>query len=178
MTKNLKISFILALIFSGVVIAWRSLMGFMGAGVGLNFVALLVLTSILLVVLLTDSYVKSRFFDIFILTCIFTGLEFLIYFIFEFNIGSTGVKDVFFVFQNIFSVLGILFFAYLIFRFVIEVKQIRLSFVEALLGNTKSRKKSKELANGSLEDKPSSQPAEEVDKEPQKEEIVVENSEQ
>lgn len=176
MTKNLKTTFILSLIISGVVIAWRSLMGFMGAGVGLNFVAMLVLTSILLLIILTDTYTKSRFFDIFILCCVFTGLEFLVYFIFEFNIGSVGVKNVFYVFQNIYSILGIFFFAYIVFRFIIEVKQIRLSFVENILGNTKKVKKSKELENGSLSQKPNSKTEEETKEQPT--EIIVETSEE
>ncbi len=153
MTKNLKLSFILCLILSGVVVAWHSMMGFWGAGI--NFVAMLTLASIMLIICLTDGKTKSRFLDLFIISCVFVGLEFLIYLVFEFNIGDLNTKYVFFVFQNVYSVLGLLFFAYTIFRFVVEAKEARIPFVEALLGNRKSNKKNKkELKNGSLIEKP------------------------
>ena len=145
MTKNLKLSFILCLILSGVVVAWHSMMGFWGAGI--NFVAMLTLASIMLIICLTDGKTKSRFLDLFIISCVFVGLEF--------NIGDLNTKYVFFVFQNVYSVLGLLFFAYTIFRFVVEAKEARIPFVEALLGNRKSNKKNKkELKNGSLIEKP------------------------
>ena len=81
--------------------------------------------------------------------------------------------------------LAILFFAYTTFRFICEIKEVRIGFIEFILGNkpnSKKVKKSKEIFNGSLEDKPiylkETQETEVVDAaEATKEEILSTDSE-
>ena len=159
MTKNLKISFLLSFILSVVVIAWHTLTNFFG-GVGLNYVATLVVVGLLLSIILFDKHTFSRFKDIFFICCVFAFLETIVYFPYEFGgCQNIDVATVFFNFQNVFTFLGILFLVYLGFRFVTESKNIRIRFVEILLGNEKTfknkkEKKSKEFSNGSLEEKP------------------------
>lgn len=159
MTKNLKISFLLSFILSVVVIAWHTLTNFFG-GVGLNYIATIVVVGLLLSIILFDKHTYSRFKDIFFICCVFAFLETIVYFPYEFGgCQNYEVATVFFNFQNVYSFLGILFLAYLGFRFVTESKNIRIRFVEILLGNEKTfknkkEKKSKEFSNGSLEEKP------------------------
>ena len=174
MTKNLKISFLLSFILSVVVIAWHTLTNFFG-GVGINYVATLVVVAMLLSIILFDKHTYSRFKDIFFVCCAFALLETIVYFPYEFG-GCRNLKvaSVFFNFQNVYAFLGIFFLAYIGFRFVTESKNIRISFVEILLGNKvnkeKKEKKSKELANGSLEEKPNAETKDEA--------IIVEDNEQ
>jgi len=159
MSKNLKISFLLSFILSVVVIAWHTLTNFFG-GVGLNYVATLVVVGLLLSIILFDKHTFSRFKDIFFICCVFAFLETIVYFPYEFGgCQNYEVAAVFFNFQNVFAFLGILFLGYIGFRFVTESKNVRISFVEVLLGNekiskSKKEKKSKEFSNGSLEEKP------------------------
>ena len=159
MSKNLKVSFLLSFILSVVVISWHTLTNFFG-GVGLNYVAVIVVVALLLSIVLFDKHAFSRVADIFFICCVFAILETIVYFPYEFGACSNAdVASVFFNFQNVYAFLGILFLAYIAFRFVIESKNVRIGFVEFLLGNektikTKKEKKSKELSNGSLEEKP------------------------
>lgn len=158
MTKNLKLSFVLLTIFSAIIMAWRTLTNFFG-GVGLNYVALLGIVVALLLLMMNDEVVKNRIKDMFIIACGFAIVEFIIYFVFEFHVGSAGVNRAFWIIQNIFTFFGILFFAYIMFRLFAELKGLKVGFIEAMLGsnktNTNKPKKAKELENGSLEEKPS-----------------------
>lgn len=159
MSKNLKFSFLICFIISAIVIAWRTLASFFG-GVGLNYVAILVGIAVLLFIILFDKYTFNRTRDLFTMCCIFAILETVIFFPCEFGACTDpDVAVVFFNFQNVFTLLGLLFFVYLVFRLITEIKNIRITFVEVLLGNekpvkVKKEKKSKELSNGSLEEKP------------------------
>ena len=159
MTKNLKICFLLSFILSVVIVAWHTLTNFFG-GVGLNYVAILVTVAIMLSIILFDKHTFSRFGDIFFVCCIFAIFETIVYFPYEFGgCVNPKVATVFFNLQNVFTFFGILFLAYIAFRFVIESKNIRITFVEVLLRNeklpkAKKEKKSKEFSNGSLEEKP------------------------
>lgn len=159
MSKNLKFCFLLSFILSVIVIAWHTLSNFFG-GVGLNFVAVLVCVALMLFIVLFDSYAFSRTKDLFVVSCAFAFLEAIVYFPCEFGAcKDSSVATVFFNFQNVYAVLGIIFLAYIAVRFITESKNIRLTFVEVLLGNekvskSKKEKKSKELSNGSLEEKP------------------------
>ena len=159
MTKNLKICFLLSFILSVVVIAWHTLTNFFG-GVGINYVAVLVAIAVMLSIILFDKHTFSRFGDIFFICCIFAIFETIVYFPYEFGgCFNPKVASVFFNMQNVFTFFGILFLAYLAFRFIIESKNIRITFVEVLLRNeklskNKKEKKNKELSNGSLEEKP------------------------
>lgn len=176
MTKNLKYSFILFAVFFGIVIAWNTLASFFN-GVGINFVALLVVLSLIVMLFITDSFVAKRTRELLIACCVFAALEFLIYFIFEFGIGSLKTFKVFTVFQNIFSFVGILMAGYLAFRFICEIKGVKFGFVEMLLGNEKrvpKQKKAKELSNGSLEDKPNHSNFETTEPQHSNDNIIVE----
>ncbi len=159
MSKNLKISFLLSFILSVVVIAWHTLSNFFG-GVGLNYVATLVVVAMLLSIVLFDKHTYGRIKDIFFVCCMFTILETIVYFPYEFGAcQNASVEVVFFNFQNVYAFLGLLFLAYIAFRFITESKNIRINFVEVILGNekiskSKKEKKSKEFSNGSLEEKP------------------------
>lgn len=181
MTKNLKLAFILFSVFFGIIMAWNTLTNFF-SGVGLNYVAILVVLALILMLTLTDKFVASRTKELFISVIVFAVLEFLIYFIFEFQIGSFKVWEVFQNFQKVFSFFALLVFAYIAFRVICEVKGIKFGFIETMLGNEKKgtkQKKAKELSNGSLEDKPNhTQPDPTEEHETVEENIVINNEEE
>lgn len=161
MAKDLKISFILLAIFSSVVMAFKTLMGFF-SGAGVNFVALIALVSALLIIMLKNPCVKNRVKDMFIVACVLTVLEFIVYIPVEFGLSSYNVYRGFMIYQNVLTFIGVLFFAYIAFRFIGELLNVKFSFVEFILGNGVKKKgnkivkerKSKELENGCLEEKP------------------------
>ena len=167
MYKNLKWSYIVCFILSVVVIAWRTLANFFG-GVGINFIALLVVVAVLLTIFIFDKETRSRMRDLFIICCAFAVLESVVYFPVEFGAcANLDVAVVFFNFQNVYSFLGILFLAYLAFRFILESQNIRLTFIEVLLGNKKfSKDKNKIRSNNGLSEKPNAT---------EEQEVVVEN---
>ena len=156
MTKNLKLTYIFMFIFSAILIAWQTLSNFFG-GVAINFIALLGFVFAILFMHFSDKTLMKRIKDLFIIACSFCVLELVIYLACEFGYGE-NIKG-FIVYQNILSFLGILFLAYVCFRFTAEYLNKRFTFIEILLGNEKiqhkkKEKKAKELTNGSLLDKP------------------------
>lgn len=156
MSKNLKSSFVLFVIAFSIIIAWNTLLSFFG-GVGVAFVALLILTGILIFLNVTDKEVFNRTKDLFIALCVFDILEFTVYFIFEFQVGSYKTLSAFYVFQSILALFAILLLGYLTFRFVCEHNGKKFQFIEIMLGNVKvgsKVKKAREISNGSLEEKP------------------------
>ena len=192
MSKKLKISYILFFIFSAVLIAWNTCAAFFG-GVAINFVALIGLVFTILLFVFADKSLFSRIKDLFFVACGFCVLELVVYFAFEFgwvdfnmldnvilvqnSITSTALKG-FIVYQNILSILGMLFFAYTAFRFVAEMKDKKIRFVEILLGNQKRSvkvKKTKEISNGCLEEKPNKQ---NNDTKPNEEDVVIVETEE
>lgn len=180
MNKNLKISFILMLVFTSIVIAWWTLIAFFG-GVGLNFVALIAIISALLILMLNDSFVKSRTKDMFIIACVFAVLELIFFVTIEFGYDILNVIRGFKIYQTIISVLGILFFIYIIFRLITEIKGIKVGFVEIMLGNNKRTKKiktAKELSNGSLEEKPNKKHSAENEVQTEENIIITDDTEQ
>ena len=85
-----------------------------------------------------DKHTFARFKDIFFVCCVFALLETVVYFPYEFGACTNSeVATVFFNFQNVYAFLGILFLAYIAFRFITESKNVRIIFVEYLLGNEK-----------------------------------------
>lgn len=173
MSKDLKLSYILFFIFTAVLIAWRTLMSFF-SGVGINFVALVGLAFAILLLCFNNKKLFSRIRDLFFIACGFCVLEIIIYFAFEFGTNTFNKLEGFLVLQNIITVLGMLFFIYLSFRFVTEMKNIRIKFIEIILGNEKRTtkiKKAKEISNGCLEEKPNKQNFSQDD------EIVIETEE-
>jgi len=159
MTKNLKFTFLFSFIISIITIAWHTLSNFFG-GVGLNYVAILVLVASMLFIILFDNHAYARSKDLFFVSCAFAFLETIVYFPCEFGgCQDASVAGVFFNFQNVYAVLGLIFLVYIVFRFITESKNIRISFVEFILGNgsnvkEKKVKIAKEFSNGSLEEKP------------------------
>ena len=172
MSKNLKLSYILMFVFSAILIAFKTLTSFFG-GVAINMIALIALVFIILTISFKDKELMKRIADLFIIACAFCVLEFVIYFACEFGCGEFLLG--FSIYQNIISILGMLFLAYIYFRFSMELQNKKVKFVEILLGNEKRTakpKKAKELSNGSLEEKPNSK-QEDVEEKPNK----IENNE-
>ncbi|MBQ9795703.1 MAG: hypothetical protein IJW36_01900 [Clostridia bacterium] len=160
MTKNLKISFILFFVFSAIIVAWQTLFSFFG-GVAINFVSIVGLTFVVLLLILKDTELFKRIKDVFIIACVICLLELIIYFAFEFGWKDNfNALKGFIVLQNIISFIGMLFFAYLAFRFICEAKNKKIKFIEIMLGNEKRSikakkvKATKEISNGCLEEKP------------------------
>ena len=175
MAKNLKLSYIFMFVFSAILIAWQTLTNFFG-GVAINYVALLGLLFSTLLLIFADKQLLNRVKDLLIIASMFCVLELIIYFACEFGYGE-NLKG-FIVYQNIISFLGILFLAYICFRFTTEFLNKKFKFVEVMLGNEKferkkKEKKAKELTNGSLEDKPNNKASSEVNQE----EVLNENNE-
>ncbi len=159
MEKNLKLSYILLFAFSMIVMAFKTLTNFFN-GVGVNCVGLIALVFVLTIILITDKPTAKRVWDMFTVACALLLLELIIYFACEFGIGL--YIEAFSIFQNIISFLGVLLLAYVGFRFVFDYQNKKLKFIEILLGNEKratkekKTKKSKEITNGSLLEKPNS----------------------
>ena len=156
MNKSLKISYILFFVFSAILIAFRTLASFLG-GVGLNFVAMIALVLVVLTFSIKNKFIMKRVKDLFFISCVFCILELVVYFACEFGYGENLLG--FDIYQNIISFLGLLFIVYIYFRFSSEVANKRYKFIEILLGNEKrsvKEKKTKEISNGSLEEKPNS----------------------
>ena len=156
MTKNLKLTFILLFIFSAILIAFKTLTNFF-SGVAINFIGLVGLLFVVLLLIMNDKSLFNRIKDLFIIAGVFCLLELLVYFVFEYDLGNYKTLKGFSGFQNVLSIFGLLFFAYIAFRFVCEMKGRKFKFIEIILGNEKlsvKAKKQKELNNGSLEDKP------------------------
>lgn len=159
MSKSLKLFYVYAFVICGVVIAWKSLATSL-LGVGFNFVVMLVLLALMLMLICTDREIKTRTLDLFVASGVFAVLEFVLFMALEIcNVSLTyGAIKGFSVYQSVLSVLGILYFAYVVFRFICDAKGKRFAFIETMLGNRKREKKEKkpkELSNGSLMEKPS-----------------------
>lgn len=158
MTKSLKTCFILSLIFYSIVIAWNTFTSFF-SGVGINFVALIGIVIASILISCKNKDTQNRIKDIVFISCLFCLLESVIFFAFEFADAET-IKG-FIIYQNIISILGLIFLAYSTFRFWSELTNKKFKFIEILLGNKckkpKEKKKAKELTNGCLEEKPNKQ---------------------
>lgn len=184
MTKNLKLNFILSIVFVSVILAWTTLMRFF-EGVGLNFVALFLVMCTLTFVVISDKFVRSRWMDVFCLLAILFVMEIPVYFAIEFSKEMTiEIALGWMTYQNVISVITFFVTIYMMFRLFLELKNIRFKFIEVILGNEKisrAPKRAKELSNGALEDKPGTinQASVEIASEEEKisEEIIVENQE-
>lgn len=173
MTKNIKICFILFFVFTAVLIAWNTLTSFFG-GVAINFVGIVGLTFVVALISFSNKEVFKRIKDLFLISCAFCGLELFVYFAFEFGWNDFESLKGFIVYQNILSTFGFLFFAYVAFRFICEMKNKKVKLIEIMLGNEKRPakvKKAKEISNGCLEEKPNSQ--NNVKEEKTEEDIII-----
>ena len=176
MTKNIKVSYILFFVFSAILIAWNTLMNFW-SGVAINFVGIVGLTFTVGFLSIKDKDSFKRIKDLFFIACGFCLLELIVYFAFEFGWDNDfNTLKGFLIYQNILSGLGMLFFAYIAFRFICEANNKKIKFIEIMLGNEKrsvKAKKAKEVSNGCLEEKPNkNQHAEN-----QEENIIIETEE-
>ena len=155
MTKQLKLVYILSFSFLGAVVAWNTLQSFFG-GVGLNMVGISTLLFIIILICAKNNLWKRTKDLIVCLTTMF-ALESASYFVVSFAYDNADVVKGFICYQNILSIIAIVLFAYFVFRFVCEMQNKQVRFVEILLGNEKKTvkvKKEKEVFNGSLEAKP------------------------
>ena len=183
MAKELKLSFILLAIFTGIIMAWKTLLGFF-SGAGVSFVAILTILVVLLLIILQNKSVRKRIMDMFVIASVITFLEFIAYFPFEFGTSSYKVIEGFLIYQNVITFISILFFAYIAFRFITEYIGKKIGFVEFILGNKSSSAKvqkekvNKELENGSLEEKPNKIVEETVEQHSVEEEQSVEQDEE
>lgn len=160
MTKDLKLSFVLFAVFSAIIMAWKTLIGFF-SGAGINFVAILTILVVLILLILKNKEIRKRILDMFIVAAVLTFMEFIVYIPFEFGASSYEVYEGFLVYQNVITAINLFFFAYIAFRFITEYLGKKIGFVEFILGNKNSgeakvqkEKINKELENGSLEAKP------------------------
>lgn len=167
MSKKVKFSYILSLIVFGICIAWNTLSRFF-SGVGLNYVALLGILSVLTFWFVEDKEIKHRVLEIFIAVCAITALETICFIFFEMSTcASYNVYMGFETFQNVLSILSIFLFVYTMVRFLLDVKKVKVHFIEVMLGNEKRAKKQKvekQISNGSLGKKPNSAKASEAEK--------------
>lgn len=170
MDRNLKFSLISVVTLACVMLAWRTISAFCNGGMGLGMVALLLVVGLLAYYVVTDAYIRSRVMDLFVLSILFTFMELIVFCASEFGWADYNAIEQFSIYQTFLSIVGFVFLAYSIFRFMYEANNWRFSFIETILGNrkrTKKVKQSKELTNGSLEAKPNRQREEsqEVEKE-------------
>lgn len=156
MEKNLKLTFILSMCLLGISLAFRSFCLFFG--VGISFVFMLGLFSVISYVFFKDKSIRKRVLDIYIITAIFISLEFVMFFIGEILVDIFLDKGVL-VYQSVVTVLALFAFAYVVVRWVLERNGKKLEFVETIFNSKKEKKvkpkTNKELSNGSLQDKPS-----------------------
>lgn len=186
MSKNLKISYILTFVLFALCLAWNTLLNFFN-GVGVTFVAMFALVLAMMIIIIVDPATRKRFMDIFVLGAVLLVLEIVIFFALEFggaNIqyliaeaayGTSNIYTAMHVYQNVIACFAFVFLGYTIFRLICEIKNVRIGFVEVILGNQKIQKKertAKELENGSLADKPKKD--EEPDLDEESEDQVIE----
>ena len=177
MSKNLKLSYILFFVFSGILIAFKTLSSFF-CGVAINFVALLGIVFVVALLAFQNKDLMKRIKDLFIVACVFCLLELVIYFACEFGYGER--LEGFSIYQNILSFLGILFLVYTCFRFITEQLNKKIKFIEIMLGNEKrsvKAKKAKEISNGSLEEKPNHKNSETTSNTDDESVIIIETEE-
>lgn len=178
MTKQLKLIYILSFSFLGVVLAWNTLLSFFG-GVGINFVGISALLFII-ILLSSKNNLWKRTKDLILCLSTMYVLESASYFVISFAWDDVNILKGFICYQNILSIIAIVLFAYFVFRFVCEMQNKRIRFVEILLGNEKKAvkvKKEKEVFNGSLEAKPNKKHnSTTVSDEDDSENIIIEDS--
>lgn len=159
MNKNLKLFYSFCFAMSAIILAWNSLAANL-LGVGVNFALIACLFSFLLILFFVDATVRARTKDLLILTTAFVAFEFVVYFFTEVIKSSSDALNGVNIFQRVISLIGLLLLAYIVFRFIGELKGKKFGFIEKALGDKnvskqKKVKENKELTNGSLMEKPS-----------------------
>ena len=178
MTKQLKLVYILSFSFLGVILAWNTLLSFFG-GVGINYVGISALLFIIIFSIFKNNLWK-RTKDIIVCLITLFVLETVSYFVVSLAWNSVNALNGFICYQNILSIISFIVFAYFLFRFICEIQNRRILFIEILLGNEKKEakvKKEKEVFNGSLEAKPNKkQHSSTSSEEDDEENIIIEDS--
>ena len=181
--------YILAIFAIGVSIA-NIIAFFNGVGFALVGASTLLILTVLHIV--KNERIKKRFGDIFVLL-MFEFLMISILFV-VYDFGIDGISSGFLhIMRNICAIYSLLSVCYVLFRYVGEVKGVKYGFVEYMLGNYTSQpkqpkekkikpskaeiKKNKELENGTLEPKPSSLELVAINNYSEKENLVIEESE-
>lgn len=180
MDKNLRISFIAYTVLTSVVLAFLTCCRFFN-GAAFAYVAVLISLAIIVYYFVCNSFVRSRFRDLFITAIVFAVLELVTFIVFEFPTSiSASVYKGFWNYQVVVSCLGLLFLVYGVFRFIYETKNLKFGFIETILGNKRvirKAKQAKEFTNGSLEAKPNRKHVDTVSEIPH-EEIETKQQEQ
>lgn len=177
MIKNLKFAYIMLFVYTIIVTTFKTLTAFLG-GVGLNFVALLIIGFILMMICIKDTNVLKRIWDMLIFAGLILLLELIIFFACEFGYGL--YEKGFAIFQNVISIIGFFLLFYIGFRFALDYFDKKLKFIEIMLGNEKIQKKTKktkEVTNGSLLEKPNKSQIEETEEKQPETEIIIETEE-
>ena len=117
MSKELKLPYILLAIFTGIIMAWKTLLGFF-SGAGVSFVAILTILVVLILLVLQKAEVRKRIIDMVVIAGVISLMEFIAYIPFEFGVSNYEIYQGFLVYQNVITFISILFFAYIAFRFI------------------------------------------------------------
>lgn len=151
MQKNLKISFILLLVFSSMVVAFEQIVSLLH-GFSLAYIAEVIISAVLLYFVVRDVPTSSRMKDMYGISFLFLVWETFLFF--SVSIFSWYPKALY-ILNKIVVVLALGFIVFILFRLYCELTHKRFSFIEVVLGNERRAKKaSKELSNGSLAEKP------------------------
>ncbi len=160
MSKKLRITFISFSAFFAVIVAYITLGNYF-SGVGLNLVALIALLAVCVAAYVGDTEVRSRTRDLLPVASVLLIGELIAFFFMEFGWGNASVKEGFWQYQIFLSVVAIFALVYTLARFILDANNIKVQFIEIILGNVQiekpkkiKTKTNKELSNGSLEDKP------------------------
>ena len=191
MEKNsLHKAYIYIIAIFAIGIAMSNIISFFN-GVGFAFIGASVLLVLAVMSILRDETHKKRFGDIIVLLALEFLMFIVLFFAYDFNLN--GITNKFpMVMRNICAIYSLFAIAYVLFRYISEIKGVKYVFVEYMLGNytpdpsTKKEKKvknkeeikkNKELENGTLEPKPSSLEVTEDNKTDEDENVVIEESE-
>ncbi len=140
-------------------------------GVGFALLGSLILAVLAITNILRDDKNKKRFTDILVLLAVEFILMFILFFAYDFAIYYIRSKFPF-VMRNICAVFSLICIAYIVFRYICEIKGKKFTFIEVVLGNYERKphdqrsrrskknkaevRKNRELENGTFEPKPSS----------------------
>ena len=185
--NKVNLSLIYAIFIFAIGVGIKSITNFAG-GIGVPFVAVLVLTVLLINSGFINKANRSRLYDIFVLVGVGLIFALILFCSFEWaNEKSFALIDFFNVFANIYSVISLISLIYCFVRYISEINGFKIPFVEIMLGNgsktpkekkEKQARQLKEVMNGDLEQKPSSEAQTQmVEKEEIKPEVVEEKTE-
>ena len=165
--NNLHKAYIYIIAIFAIGVAMSNIISFFN-GVGFAFIGASVLLVLATMSILKDETNKKRFGDILVLIILEFLMFIVLFFAYDFNLN--GITSKFpMIMRNICAIYSLFAIAYVLFRYISEIKGVKYVFVEYMLGNytpqpkekkaKKSKaeiKRNKELENGTLAPKPSS----------------------